>query len=146
MSSNSNHHYDPFNIIVLSEDCSNNTEDTITLDLGADDSALDLSFSDDNMSGSGWFDHSDYSFTLTDILDQPNDVTIHRGAGKEIKVAETLERIDDKLDAIITRVEMVEQALCDSPEVKHKLESLPSLEDLIEQKHMIDTIKRSGDV
>lgn len=141
MNSNSN---DPYDIIVLSENFvgdSSDSEDTIVTD---SESLVTFDFSS-NMNESGYWNDETFNISLTDLLDPPNDMTISRGNGREIKVAETLERIDDKLDAIITRVEMVEQALCENPEVKQKLNELPSLEDLIHQKQMIDTIRQSGD-
>lgn len=143
MNSNSNDN-DPYDIIVLSENFvgdSSDSEDTIVTD---SESLVTFDFSS-NMNESGYWNDETFNISLTDLLDPPNDMTISRGNGREIKVAETLERIDDKLDAIITRVEMVEQALCENPEVKQKLNELPSLEDLIHQKQMIDTIRQSGD-
>jgi hypothetical protein len=143
MNSNSNDN-DPYDIIVLSENFvgdSSDSEDTIVTD---SESLVTFDFSS-NMNESGYWNDETFNISLTDLLDPPNDMTISRGNGREIKVAETLERIDDKLDAIITRVEMVEQALCENLEIKQKLDGLPSLEDLIHQKQMIDTIRQSGD-
>lgn len=72
-----------------------------------------------------------------------NDITIRRG-GKDVKVGDMLERLEDKLDAIITKVDMIEQVLSDDPDVKQKLSELPDLQTLVEQKQMLDTLKKGG--
>ena len=101
----------------------------------------------------GDFNFDDWADTITldmsipsyDIAIDPNDadVTITKH-GEQIKVGDTLLSIEDKLDAIISKVEMIEQALLDNPEVEAQLKDLPSINTLVEQKQMINTIKRSG--
>ena len=78
-------------------------------------------------------------YTFADYND--SELTV-RNNGKKIKVGQKLCELEDKLDAIIAKVEMVEQELSkDNPKIKE----LPSIETLVEQKQLIDTLKRNND-
>jgi len=145
MNSGSNNDVFDFDI-VLNETESTHDDDVFTISLS--DSTDDLS---DILTITGDYDYnpvidmSTYStITLPDY--DPNDITIHRSGGETIKVAETLEKINAKLDALADRVNTVIDTLKENPELTHSLDMLPTLEELIQQKEIIHTIKESGKV
>ena len=80
-----------------------------------------------------------WNFNFSDNTD--SELTVRKN-GKRIDVGSMLCELDEKLDAIIAKVEMIEQELSeDNP----KLKELPDLKTLVEQKQMIDVLKSNDD-